>query len=84
MSIHPFLQTQAFDPSETNAMGDAFEIICRLLSLKPCVDDALTRTIAKAIIEAAKIGVRDPEGLMAAALQRLGIPQRAESEKRPH
>jgi hypothetical protein len=84
MPIRRFLGNRVFDPDETHAMGEAFEIVCDLLELKPGTDDPMTRKVAGAIVGAAESGIRDTEGLMAAALDTLGIPQRIKDEKRPH
>jgi hypothetical protein len=83
MPIRHFLGNRVFDADDTRAMGEAFQIVCDLLALKPGTDDPLTRKVAQAIIDAAESGVRDPEGLMAAALDTLGIPSRPKGEKRP-
>lgn len=83
MPIRRFLENRVFDAEETQAMGEAFQIVCDLLSLKPGVDDPMTRKVAGAIISAAEGGIRDTEGLMAAALDTLGIPQAPKSEERP-
>jgi hypothetical protein len=83
MSIRRLLENRVFGPDETRAMGEAFEIICDLLELKSDTDDPLTRKIAQAIIDAAEAGVRDAEGLMAAALDMLQIPRGPSGESSP-
>lgn len=80
MLIWRFLTNRVFNPVETKAMGEAFEIICNMLSLKRDADDPLTRKVAAAVISAAEAGICDPEGLMAAALDTLGIPSRSDGE----
>jgi hypothetical protein len=65
-----FLTSHAFDAEHTAAMGIAFEKACRTLGLAP-KDDAVTARVAKAIIERAEAGERDPERLYAGALARF-------------
>ncbi len=71
MSITPFLTTRFFDPEHIAAMGIAFEKACGTLGLAP-KPDAVTARVAKAIIELADNGERDPERLYAGALARFG------------
>lgn len=72
MPIRPFLQPgEAFDPNVVEAMGIAFERACRQLRLAH-IQDAVTETVAKVIIELAKRGESDPEQLYRAALARFG------------
>jgi len=68
--IRPFLQGQAFDPEATEAMGIAFARARTALGL-PDKIDAATEMVAMAIITAAGMGVRDPEELYAAVIEKL-------------
>lgn len=83
MPIRSFLGNRVFDADETQAMGEAFQIICDLLSLKIGTIDPMTLRVAEAVIGAAESGIRDTEGLMAAALDTLGIPQPRRDEEKP-
>jgi hypothetical protein len=49
---------QVFDPEQVQAMGAAFDDICRSLRLND-TDDPLTKLIADKILEAALTGERD-------------------------
>jgi hypothetical protein len=67
----PFLTSRAFDAEHTAAMGLAFEKACATLGLAPKAD-AVTERVAKAVIDLAETGERDPERLYAGALARFG------------
>jgi hypothetical protein len=81
MPIRRSFGNRVFDADETRVMGEAFQIICDLLSLNPRANDSLK--VAEAIVKAAESGIRDTEGIMAAALTTLGIVQRPDDDKRP-
>jgi hypothetical protein len=59
-----------FDPATVKAMMAAFDQACERLGLAP-TNDALTERLAKAIVEAARNGERDPDKLRATALRSL-------------
>ena len=65
MAIRPFLSGQTFDPETTRLMGVAFET-ARAAVNRPA--DLTDEMIAKKIIELAKAGERNVEGLCEAAL----------------
>ena len=68
MPIRPYLQGQAFDPDTIRVMGRAFEEVCKQLRI---VDrhDAVTKIVARTVIEMAQRGFRDVDGLTAAVMQ---------------
>jgi hypothetical protein len=72
MPIRPFLdRDDAFGPEDIAPMSAAFEAALGKLGLVDRNDPAMTSTIAKLIIEFAKVGERDPERLCTLALQQL-------------
>ena len=71
MRIGPFLEGEAFDQELVDAMSKALVDACQVVGLTPMYD-APTRLLAMRIIKKAREGVRDPEGLKAAALKGLG------------
>ncbi len=68
MPILPYLQGQAFDPDTVRAMGVAFEKVCQQLGI---VDrhDAVTKIVARTVIDMARRGFRDEDGLTSAVMQ---------------
>ena len=77
MAIRPFLSGQTFDPETTRLMGVAFET-ARAAVNRPA--DLTDEMIAKKIIELAKAGERNVEGLCEAALNvPTGADQRPQS-----
>jgi len=62
MTIGPFLQNEAFEPEEVQAMSAAFEDVCKALDL---ADDAngTRELIAGQIIAVAHLGERSPTAL---------------------
>jgi hypothetical protein len=66
--ITPFLQGQAFDPETVEAMGKAFVTTCETLGLSDRTD-AMTKLIAKKIIEMAQRGHKNPTALHLAAIK---------------
>jgi hypothetical protein len=71
-SIIPFLSQNAFDAETTKVMGEAYDAACDELGdgRPPAL---LKEVIAKRIIDAAEKGERDPERLVARALDALGL-----------
>jgi len=67
LHIIPFLSGQAFQPETIEAMGIAYENVCKSLKL---VDRSglLNELIARNIVELATCGERDPERLCAGVL----------------
>ena len=68
MPIRPYLHGHAFDPDTVRVMGIAFAHACRELGI---VDnhDAVTRIVARAVIDMAQRGFRDEDSLTAAVMQ---------------
>jgi len=73
MPITPYLRSRVFEPETTQAMGVAFEKVCRRLGLA-LTRDAVTESVAKVIIELAESGETDPERLYQGALIHFGDP----------
>jgi hypothetical protein len=65
MPITPFLSGQAFDPETVEAMGKAFVTTREALGLSDR-DDAMTRLVARKIIECAQRGFKDSTALQLA------------------
>ena len=84
MSIAPFLSKQAFDPEVTEAMGAAFDAVCRELAIDT-KGIAEPRIVARKIIELAQMGVRDADQLRDRALEvfQNGAPYPADGGKKP-
>jgi hypothetical protein len=84
MSIAPFLSKQAFDPEVTEAMGAAFDAVCRALAIDP-KSIAEPRIVARKIIELAQMGVRDADQLRDRALDvfQNGTPYAGDGRKPP-
>jgi hypothetical protein len=60
--MHPFLETEAFDPEETHTIVAAFEDVLRELCLTDLNSPAV-EVIAKRIIALARQGENDPGSL---------------------
>jgi hypothetical protein len=73
MAIYRLLQHSAFTPEDIAPIGAAYEDCLRILKLTNR-SDPLTEIIAKAIIEVAQTGVRDPIQLRNLALAKIGAP----------
>jgi hypothetical protein len=74
MSIVPFLSGRAFGPEVTQAMGVAFDAVCRSLAIDNTGTGVVQpRIVARRIIELAQMGVRDPDELRDRALEAFEI-----------
>ena len=73
MAIYRLLQHSAFTPEDIVPIAAAYEDCLRVLKLANR-SDPLTQIIAKAIIEIAQTGVRDPIKLRELALEQTGTP----------
>ena len=71
MAIYRLLQHSAFTPENIVPIGAAYEDCLRILKLTNR-SDSVTEIIAKAIIEIAQTGVRDPIQIRELALKRIG------------
>ena len=60
MPITPYLSGQPFDPETIHDMSLAFKGVCKALGLRP-KDDAITRQVAKKIINLRQRGVSGDE-----------------------
>ena len=68
MPIQPYLQGQAFDSDTVRVMGTAFERVCKQLGILD-KHDAVTKIVARTVIDMAQRGFRDEEGLTAAVME---------------
>jgi hypothetical protein len=67
--------SRSFDQDTTQVLGSAFDAACAIVGRM--VQPVATReAIAKAIVEAASLGERDPIRLRNAGLQAIGDPRR--------
>ena len=73
MPIRQFLDGERFDPETTRLLGIAFETAIQALHNWGVIDPP-RETIARAIIEFAKAGERDPERLCDLALEACSKP----------
>jgi len=67
MPIRPYLQGEAFDPDTVRVMGAAFENACNALGILN-KHDAVTRVVARTVIDMAQRGFRDEVSLTAAVM----------------
>ena len=68
--IHRILQNSAFTPEQIKLMSTAYEAALAQLKLRDR-NDPLTLVIAKAVIDVAQTGERDPMSICTLALQRM-------------
>jgi len=68
MPIRPYLQGQAFDPDTVRVMGTAFENVCKQLGILDR-HDAVTKIVARTVIDMAQRGFRDEDSLTDAVMQ---------------
>jgi hypothetical protein len=68
MPIRPYLQGEAFDPDAVRVMGIAFENACNELGIFN-KHDAVTRVVARTVIDMAQRGFRDEDSLTAAVME---------------
>jgi len=72
MAIYRLLQQTAFTPEQISPMVAAYEECLRVLKLADR-SDPITEMVAKAIIEIAQTGERDPLRMGRLALQAIGV-----------
>jgi len=68
MPIRPYLQGQAFDPDSIRVMSVAFENVCHQLGILD-KHDAVTKIVARTVIDMAQRGYRDEDSLTDAVMQ---------------
>jgi hypothetical protein len=69
MNIHPVIEEAAFEPEAVLQMGRAYEAARKRLGT--ATPATVLETVAKRIVEAAKLGERDPQRLTSFALRGL-------------
>lgn len=74
MAIYKILEKEAFGPDEIKAMTTAYEDALKELRLADRTDP-VTEIIAKAIIDIARTGEKDPEKIRERAISTLGVPR---------
>jgi hypothetical protein len=72
MTIQRLLQDVSLGPEEVTRLVEAYEITLRALRLTNR-DDAMTRIIARTIIEVGQTGVIEPAQISELAIRQLGI-----------
>ena len=72
MAMYRLLQQTAFTPEQISPMVAAYEECLRVLKLADR-SDPITEMVAKAIIEIAQTGERDPLRMGRLALQAIGV-----------
>jgi hypothetical protein len=75
--ILPFTEDSAFGPEATAAMASAFDRACRTIS-GHAQTEVIREIIAKRIVELARRGDSDEEGLYDGALRALGLERQAQ------
>jgi hypothetical protein len=70
MPIRSFIQPGAFDPEEIVVMSEVLEAACKELGNAAGQPDVMREVIAQRIIQAARLGERDPDRLREAALRK--------------
>ncbi len=73
MPIRPYLQGQAFDPDSIRVMSVAFENACKQLGILD-KHDAVTKIVARTVIDMAQRGYRDEDSLTDAVMQEFRPP----------
>src|SRR5262249_41244613 len=76
MSIRPYLQGQAFDPDIIRVMGMAFDNACNQLGILNR-HDAVTKIVARTVIDMAQRDFRDEASLTTAVMQEFRPAPRA-------
>ncbi len=71
MAIYRLLQQTAFSPEDITLLVKAYEDCLRTLRLSD-QPDAMTEAVARAVIEIAQTGVREPTQICARVLDRIG------------
>jgi len=82
MPIRQFLDGERFDPETTRLLGIAFETAIQALHNWGVIDPP-RETIARAIIEFAKAGERDPERLCDLTLEACSKPMVGDPKSLP-
>jgi len=73
MTVHPLFESLSLGPDEISRLAEAYKLTLEALRLRDR-DDAMTRIVAKAIIEIRQTGVSDPAEISSRAIKQLGIP----------
>jgi hypothetical protein len=73
VAIYRLLQNSVLGPEDIQRLATAYEDALHALELTDR-SDPITQIIAKRIIEAAQIGMRDPATLCAVAIKDLRVP----------
>jgi hypothetical protein len=69
-ATYPLSRNDAFTPEATHAMGEAFDLACRVLGQLP---PTVKETIANRVIREASSGERDANRLFTTALKGMTI-----------
>ena len=72
--IIPFLKDNSFDPELTQAVGEAYDRVRKMLHDKG-QPDLVQEIIARRVIEIAQTGERDPARISERALKTFGLTE---------
>jgi hypothetical protein len=73
MTVHPLFEHLSLGPDEISRLAEAYKLTLEALRLRDR-DDAMTRKIARSIIDISQTGVSDPAELSRLAIKQLNIP----------
>ena len=73
MTVHPLFEPFSVGPDEINRLAEAYKLTLEALRLRDR-DDAMTRKVARSIIDISQTGVSDPAELSRLAIKQLDIP----------
>jgi hypothetical protein len=73
MTVHPLFEPFSVGPDEINRLAEAYKLTLEALRLRDR-DDAMTRKVARSIIDISQTGVSDPAELSRLAIKQLNTP----------
>jgi hypothetical protein len=73
MSVALFASHQEFDPETVEVLASAFDKICAELGLSACAD-RMTELVARHVIAAAQMGIRNEADIRLTVLQEFKSP----------
>jgi hypothetical protein len=76
MAIYQIIRQSAFEPEDIARLSSAYEDVLRQLHLTDRTDP-VTETVARAVIDVAQRGLKDPKLICAAVIEQLGIRRTA-------
>jgi hypothetical protein len=73
MTVHPLFERLSLGHDEISRLAEAYKLTLEALRLCDR-DDAMTRIVARSIIDISQTGVSDPAELSRLAIKQVGIP----------